>query len=379
MREKKYRVLSLLFALLLVVRLCPVSVDSVLSGVYLISVDDDLMPMRQNTMPFWEEGELYVPYTAFQGIYSDSLGVIYTVTVDPDVVILYKMIDGKARVLTFELSTGLVQDAEKNTYPMNARVKNGAVFFPVGPVTEYFGLTYTYNLTDTVPLIRIKSEGVVLTDSRFITIAGSLMRQYYSRYEKEVGVPDEDGPNTPVAYTGQWIYPVFTVTDGESTAAISALLARREMQATFLMTPAQLEEEGDLVRMLVGMDQAIGILPDTENAEDVAHQLHRAGEAIWASARSTTRMVWLGEELAGAAETVKQLGYCPMNCVLDSGSRPMTSESRAESLYAKLGAMDSRSLTLFLGEDSKNTAALGSLLTKLEAGGCRVLAWRETL
>jgi len=379
MKQRKKRILSLIFALLMAVQLCPISGHSVLSGVYLISVDDDLMPPRQNTMPFWEEGQLYVPYTAFQGIYSDSLGVVYTVTVDPDVVILYKVADGKTKVLTFGLSTGLVQDGEKNTYPMNAMVKNGVVFFPVGPVTEYFGLTYTYNITDIVPLIRIKSDDVVLTDSRFITIADSLMRQYYNRYEKEVGVPDQETPGTQVTYTGQWIYPVFTVTSAESTAALAGVLQRREMQATFLMTPQQLEEERDLVRALVGMDQGIGILPDTDRAEEVPEQLRRGSAALWAAARSTTRMVWLGEELADAAESAEQLGYCPMECVLDAGNRPMTSEARAESLYTRLGAMDSRSLTLYLGEDSKNTAALGSLLTRLESGGCRVLAWRETL
>jgi len=370
------RILSLFCALFMVIQLCPLSANTVLSGVYLISVDDDLIPPTQRTMPFWSDGQLYVPYTVFQGLYSDSLGVSYTLTVDPNVVILF---DQNGRVLAFNLSTNEVQDENKNSYPMSAKVNNGAVFFPVDPVTDYFGLTYTYNYTDIVPLIRIKSDDVVLSDSRFISVAEDLMRLYYNRYEKEVGGSSQQSPDTPVIHTGQWVYPVFTVTDAADTAQLAAALFRREMQATFLMTPGQMQQETELLRSLVGMKQGIGIVPDPEGNEPVADQLARANEALWQAACSTTRMVWSGKKTAWSGNELEQMGYCSMECLLDYSASPLTSSSRAETVYKQLSAIAGKSLTLYLGSDTGNTAGINRLLTLLDEGDCRVLAWRETL
>lgn len=377
MKQRMKRLSALLCALLLVLQLCPVSADTVLSGVYMISVDDDLMPPAQDTMPFWSGGRLYVPSVVFQGIYRESLDVACAVSFNRKTAVLFNA----GGALTFDLETGIVQDNRGNQYYISAIERSGTIFFPLDLVTEFFDLSYSYIYTDVVPLIRIKSASVGLSDARFVDAARKLMQQYYNEYEKEVTPvqPPVTVPDEPVVYTGQWVYLVFTVTNAESSRSLANTLERYDMQATFLLTPEQMEEETDLLRALVGMGHGVGILPDTEEAEEAEERLEQANAALWAAARSRTRMVWLGEELEGAAELVEQAGYCPMSCLLDYASRPLSSTARAENLYARLSGMDSRNLTIFLGDDSGNTAGLSNLLADLEAGDCRVLAWRETL
>ena len=128
----------------------------------LIAVSDDLMEPKQETMPFWKENRLYVPETVFRGIYRDSLGVYCAIGYDRSTAILYRYSDG--RYMTFEIETGKVYDGEGNAYPVGAIEKNGYIFFPITQVTEFFDLTYSYTPTDTVPLLRIKSESTILND-----------------------------------------------------------------------------------------------------------------------------------------------------------------------------------------------------------------------
>jgi len=369
---------ALLFALLLVVQLCPVPANTVLSGVYMISVDDDLMPPAQETMPFWSGGRLYVPSTVFQGIYRESLDVACAISFNRKTAVLFNA----GGALTFDLETGIVQDNRGNQYYISAVERNGTIFFPLDLATEFFGLTYSYLHTNVVPLIRIKSPSVGLSDVRFVDAAHKLMQQYYNEYEKlvtPVQPPPVIEPDDPVVYTGQWVFLVFTVTDAESTRSLANILKRRDMQATFLLRPEQMEEEDELLRALAGMGHGIGILAEEENGEELAQSLEQANDLIWKAARCRTRMVWMGDGAGGFGEAAEQNGYCRMSCLLDYSSKPLTGVSRAKNLYTKLSGMDSQNLTVFLGNDHENTVGLNYFLNDLAAGDCRVLAWRETL
>jgi len=379
MKNWKKRMLCLLCALLLTVQLCPVGGNTVLSGVCLIAVGDDLMEPKQETMPFWKDNRLYVPETVFRGIYRDSLGVFCAIGYDRSAAILYRYSDGK--YITFEIETGKVYDGEGNTYPISAVEKNGYVFFPITQVTEFFDLTYSYTPTETVPLLRIKSDTTILNDQRFIDAARNLMRQYYNRYEKQVlanQTPNED-PDTPPVKTGQRIYLTFTVTDAPSAKILANTLFRRDMQATFLLTPEQMEQEAELLRTLVGMKHGIAICPDGESEEPLEQQLQRANTALWAAARSSTRVVWLDKDADVTQKELDELGYCRVNCRIDAENTPLTSSTRAEAVYKRIGAVSDDMVTVFLGEDQANTVGLGRLLTQLSEADSRVLAWRETL
>ena len=68
-----------------------------------------------------------------------------------------------------------------------------------------------------------------------------------------------------------------------------------------------------------------------------------------------------------------------MTCILDHAASPASSSAGADAVYKQIGSIASKSLTVFLGDDTKNTGGINRLLTLLDQGDCRVLAWRETL
>ena len=77
--------MSLLFVITLIVPL--VEVRSLAAGnVYFLSVNDNLCPMNDVTMPFWSGGNLYVPHTVFSAY---DLGVTYVKTSDGQSAVLY--------------------------------------------------------------------------------------------------------------------------------------------------------------------------------------------------------------------------------------------------------------------------------------------------
>ncbi len=379
MENWKKRVACLLCALLLTVQLCPIPGDAVLSGVYMIAVSDDLMEPEIETMPFWKDNRLYVPETVFRGIYGESLDVFCAIGHARSAAILYRNSNGK--YLAFELKTGNVYDSDGKSYTVSAIEKNGYIFFPLLQVTEFFDLTYSNTPTDTVPLLRIKSDTTILDDQRFIDAARNLMRQYYNRYEKKVLANQESGedPDTPPVKSGQRIHLVFTVTEAAQTKMLASTLFRRNMQATFLLTPEQMEQEPELLRTLVGMKHGIAICPDEGSEEPLEQQLGRGNTALWAAARSTTRIAHLSKDTDVTQKELEELGYCAVNCRIDASRSPLTSSARAESLYKRIGSISGDAVTIFLGEDDNNTVGLGKLLTQLSEAGTRVLAWWETL
>ena len=375
------RLLSLACALALAILLMSPPARGVLSGVYLTAVNDELMELEAETMPFWSGNHLYVSSAVFSGTYATTLGVAFSPGINNNLTVLYS-IRSTRTALFFDLTERRTYDNRGNDYSQLAVQRNGQMFFPLDLVTDFFGLTYTYTYTDPVPLIRVKSDTVILSDAAFIDAATDAMNRFYSAYERAM-TPQEptepDDPSPPVVYTGHWVYPVFTVTDGEDTRALLATLSQWDGRAAFLFSLEQLQADGDLVRMVVGQGHAVGLLPSGTTAQEVAEELEAANDALWQAARLRTRLVWLEDAQGGALSAVRNGGYCLMETRLDYRRAPLTSSARADAVFSYLNGLATRQLTIFFGEDSGNVRGLGRLLSQLEEAQCRVLAYRETL
>ena len=81
-------------------------------------------------------------------------------------------------------------------------------------------------------------------------------------------------------------------------------------------------------------------------------------------------------ELAGALEA---LGYTVCGVDIDYGPYPLTGSTRAGNLYRSITGQPTRDVRVYLGEDKACLPGLENLLSRLEGGDCRVLAYRETL
>ena len=364
--------LAFLLALLLQTA-APAPARAAASGIYFVAANDDLLELTQETMPFWSGGQLYVSNAVFSGIYGRSLGVSCSPGVDTAV--LYTL----QNALFFDTSTNTTYDSRGNLYSQHAIRRGSYVFFPISLFTSFFGLTYSYLSTDYGPLIRIKSNAVVIADDDFFVDAasGSLQSRYnaYIRSQtpsQPTGPEDPADEETPTVYGGKRVYLIFSVTDRESTLTLLDTLADYGAQATFLLSEEEMAEDHDLLRRLVGAGHAVAV----DCGGDPAGELELANEVLWEAAHTRTRLAWAAER---SEESVSAAGCCTVGYQLDYSRQSLTSSSRAQNLYTHLSGLSRTDVAVYLGDDGDNTAGLGRLLSLLEGLECRVLAYRETL
>lgn len=365
---------AVLLLCLFAVQLLPAAAGA--GGEYLVAVNEEVLEMTQETMPFWSGGHLYVSNVIFSGNYRNLLGVACSRPPNKPVVLYSLRSVGTA--LFFDLETGQAYDGQNNTYRLPAIQRGSYVFFPIDLVASVLGLTYSYTPASPAPLIRIKSASVKLADDVvFLDAAASRMRDRYNEYIRSL--PEEQTPNTPAASVsaGQRVYLIFTVAEAASARSTVDALVRQEAQATFLLTPEQLESGDDLIRSLTATGQGIGLLLSA--GEEAVEQAERGNALLWQAARVRTRLVWLEGDAAAAAQELRRVGYCVMSSRLDVSGRPLTGAGRAQSLYQQLAASNSRDQTVFLGTAQANLVGLRDLLGRLREAQCRVIAYRETL
>ena len=184
------RAYAFLLASLLALALLPAAGRAVLSDVYFTAVNEQLLDLSSETMPFWSDGVLYVSSRVFEGT---DLGVSYVRNNTMGLVMLYtNRVD-----LRFDLEDQTAYDKRGNVYNGHAIERSGGIFFPLDLVCRYFRLTWSYSQTNTAPLIRIKSSSGILDDAGFIDAASTQMASRYAAYEKSLGGAPESGGGLP--------------------------------------------------------------------------------------------------------------------------------------------------------------------------------------
>ena len=215
------QILALALSVVMVLALAPPSGgQAVLSGVYLTAVNDQLLELNSETMPFYSSGVLYVSSKVFEGT---DLGVSYVRNSSMGLAVLYT----PRTDLRFDLANQTVYDQQGVVYSGYAIEKGSYVFFPLDMVCRYFGLRWSYNETDTVPLIRVQSSCAGLFDSCFLDAATGQMNSYYAAYERLVQAqqdtqPQEDPPIYAAA--GQKVFLVIESTNAEDTLSALEIL-----------------------------------------------------------------------------------------------------------------------------------------------------------
>ena len=372
------KVLVALLVLFLVFTLVRYEGRAVLENVYFTAVNDKLMPLNDETMPFWSNNTLYVCHTMFD---RTDLEVHYIRNYSMGLAVLYTSRYG----LYFDLAARTVYDTNDVPYSGNAIEKNGYVFFPVDLVCRYFGLTWSLNDTATVPLIRIKSDTAVLDDVSFISAAATMMTSRYAEYEKTVNASQQEEPpkgpeKDPVAEQppihaadGQMIYLVLSCKTGESARATMRILG--DNGATFLLTVQQMED-GDLVRALLGNGHSIALLVRSGTESEILSELQRARELVWKAACSLLQLVWYeGDE--DAAALFEQQGCVDITVQLDYRTTATQTGKDVEGLMRQVSKYQ-EDLSIYLGNDEKYLEGLGALLDRMIQAQYRLSTWRFT-
>ena len=137
-------------------------------------------------------------------------------------------------------------------------------------------------------------DSVILSDTRFINAAKTLMQSRCDEFERaQSGRPGGASPETvpqpdpPVqAAEGQKVYLLF---DGRDARDVLPCL--EETQATFLLTAEDLSD-GDLVRSLVAQGHAVALRMQSETPSEAEAELQAGREALWQAACIWLELIW---------------------------------------------------------------------------------------
>lgn len=272
MKMRLRRTAALAMTLLLLGLLVPGPGRAAGTGVYFTAANEQLMDLNSETMPFYSNGVLYVSSQLFEG---GELGLSYGRNTNLGLATLYRQ--GSNLDLRFDIAGQIVYDKQYNMYNGYAIERGGMVFFPLELVCRYFRLSWSYSETNTAPLIRVKSDSVILSDADFINAAATLMQGRYDDYERASSVRPPAVPDPPVtpdppvqAAEGQKVYLIF---DGAYAREILPTLG--DTQGAFLLTAGEMAD-GDLLRALVAGGHAPVLRLQGETPEDRAEELRVA-------------------------------------------------------------------------------------------------------
>ena len=424
MRRNKKRLLAFVMAILMTLSTVHSDGKAVLDGVYFSAVNEQLLELNRDAMPFYSGGILYISNRFFQE--TDFLDVRYVRNNSMGLAMLYS----KTTDLRFDLVNQTIYDKQGTYYSGSAIEKGGYVFFPAELVCSHFRLTLTISKTDTVPLIRIKSSTAILSDSSFIVAASMQMSSRYAAYERMVSVPEtpkvdpqqpstqqpstqqpttqqpstqqpstqqpstqqpstqqpstqqpstqqptEQTPEKPrvQAEDGQRVYLLLASESEETTRRAMEILAG--YRATVRLTLEQLAQ-ADLLRALIGSGHGVALMAREESAEGVREEILRARELVWDGTCSLLQQVWYDGD-AEINVVLEELGCVSVMATLDRRDSPVRSKVRADALLTLIG-QHKEDLSVYLGADGACLDGLDDLLGYLVDAEFGLSAWRLT-
>ena len=375
----KRRAALVLLAVLMALGLSTLSAAAGRS-IYFLAVNDTVLPLSDETMPFWENGYLYIPSTIFAGDVYKELEIGYIPNQSRQLLVLYTA--GKS--LHFPLGESYAQDTSGNSYYPGAVERNGIAFVPAALVAEFFDLSYSVTSVtgsgavsseDRGWLVWLRQGSYNLTAAQFADAAVPQMRARYDQYVKSKETQSEEVPTVPEeteeSFPGKSVYLCLEASDGAQVEAVLDVLDAQGARAAFYCTEEFLNEEGGLLRRMAATGQTIGILAD---GEDPLEQVRRGNEALYAATCGKTRMVYCKNE--SGRSTLEQAGYCCLAPDLDSASYGLTGAGAAQTLYQRLNTRRNDT-SVWLG-GNVTAAGLQSLIQQAENSGDRCRALTET-
>ena len=271
-----------------------------------VAVNDSIpLTLSENDMPRYFEGELYLPYTAFD---VSGLGVFVSYVPNEQTITLFN----RGQRLTFYLNNQTVTDEDNITLVTSTVASGSMIFLPLSFCASHFGLQYTSLLSkDGYQVVRFTTGAEIYDDTLFLEKAENLISYRVEQYinptlpieppvipEIPVNPPDQevDGnkedddeeeevlpPNIFLAMTGVG----YTDTHLEKMNSLN-------ITGTFFLTKAEIVSNGDFVRKLTAYGHNIGLRP-TDFEGDIVTQLQEANEVLDLVLNTKSLMVLMKE------------------------------------------------------------------------------------
>ena len=371
--KKRRRLTSLLLSVLMLMTALP-PFSAAASTVYFTSVNDTILNLSDETMPFWQGNMLYVPHTAIDdGKMPKELGIYCSYNREKQLVTLIQ----SRKVLVADVAAGTIYDRDETYYAGKAIVRGDVAFLPIESVAKYFDLQYSYTKVTNGYLVRIRDGSAVLSDSKFIDAAAAPMAQRYSQYEKahqdgsDTDGTDGSGSDGAALRTA---YPAFLVSDVSSSETLLATIGSGA--ATFVFDASALAGTDDLLRHIVAAGSTLALRIDASaGAEKTVDAIVHANDALWAACNSKTRLVLLDNAAETVTEAVIAAGYCPMSFALDYSEALPSAARTANGILSR--AEGKSACTVLLGRDADVKSAMTAIASTLRTNNCAMARLNE--
>lgn len=248
--------------------------------IYFTSVNNILMPLRDDTMPISYSGSMYVPYSVFN---SNELGTFAVYSQSAQIVTVF----GDGVQLYYNLQDGTTYDTYGNTYRHRAISSNGRIYIPVAFTCEYFAINYSIIYGNKYGNIVRMTVGDVLDDESFSGAASALMKSRLDDYNKSKASPTPTAVFTPTPTptpsrtpstsepsvtdrSDVKVYLSFFGLDPKLTPRILTALQPRSTPAAFFVSAEDIAAYPDLIRRISGSGHSIGIICGEDYEGDYA-------------------------------------------------------------------------------------------------------------
>ena len=367
------RLLSLLLSVLMLCTLLPPRASAA-PTLYFTAVNDRMCDLSDETMPFWQNGLLYVAGATVDG--PDDLGIRYSYNQEKSVAILYK----GQRVLYCDLTAGTMENNRTGEqYAGSPIVRSGMVFFPITALAKIFDLKYSSTKIAYGYLLRIRDDNAVLSDEYFIDAATDPIQKRYAQYERAHAAAESEQPetpppvDTPTRRDDLTVYLLLPAANGSMLTQLLSTLENYQSHATLLLTPELLESAGDGVRRAAATGNAVALCISAETTDEALAQIEQGNDALWHAASLRTRLVYLESADKTLRAAVVGAGYCPLTV----NRSVFTSSGSYWADTALKWAGRSGSVRLYIGAESSVSSALGTALSRLRAESCTIAALNE--
>lgn len=307
MKKIGYKVLALLLCLMLVCGLASAARST--SNIYFMAVNETVVPMTPENMPFVLGGTLYIPYTMLSP--RSNGGINLGVTAQYSTIRRTVMVSQGQNVVIFDPGANTSYDLNGNPLDGRAVVRNAMVYIPLDWICRHFG-TISYTLTPMTfgTLIRVTNHLVILGDIDFVDAASSMLTENYRDYLHSVGSnpggPSGDDPeHSARPETGPVVYTAFVGADLADEMA--GLLESHGRRGLFLLNVDELRQD-DLVRRLVGEGHIVGLDVVGNDTASALSQLREGRRLMSAIARCPLTVVRAAEAEEGLLQQLEQQG-----------------------------------------------------------------------
>jgi len=383
----KRRAASLILCVLLVFQMSLPPARAA-NRVYFTAVGSYVLPLSDNTMPFWSGGYIYIASSIFTGAARETLNVSQVADSGREWVVLYSGSGGES--LTFNLSANRALDNNGNAYYPGAILRNGTVFVPANMVSQYFDLVYSVIEVEQGSMVWIRQPNYNVSDKLYADAAQYQLNTVYDDYirAKENVPPAGSAPSVPARppvsaagedpaaeLSGKLI--ALCLEAGDAASSLLDALSGYDAGAALFFTPDEMERQGAVLRRMATGGLSVGILADAADPErTVAEQLEAGNAALFRATCGKTRLAYIRNAGTQALQSAGEAGFHCLQPEVDWNGRSLRDAADAKALVQRLAGRRGGA-AVWLGADV-SPAGLRAFLSAVREEEGRCAAYTET-